>query len=371
MDKFLNASQRLFNYIIENHWDGSGLMGPDPGLRYNFRIFRFIKSYLSSVKWKDNFYFLQCQGYWVFDNSMMNAVTNEDKYLEIIRLTADRILDFQAADGSWQYPLPEWKGKIATVEGNYGARALIESFRKLRDERYLAGALKWYDFLTEKTGFQFYKDSLSINYFAGIKGRLVPNNATLTLAFLSELYRETKDLKHLKYSEEMIRFLKYAQKESGELPYAFEIPGTQGREHFLCFQYNSFQLMDLATFYNITQNKDVYDVLKGLARFISTGVEKDGHSRYNCFKSTPIVPYYTAAIAAALLTADNIGLGDYAELSDRAYSFLLKTQNKRGGFYYSKNNYKILKDRRSYPRYLVMILKHLLMKAESLGAEMS
>ena len=371
MDKFLSASQRLFNYIIENHWDGSGLIGPDPGLRYNFRIFRFIKSFFPFIKWGDENYFLQCQGYWVFNNSKMYDIYGDDKYLNNIKLTADRIIENQSDDGSWQYPLPEWKGKIATVEGNYGARALIESFRKLKDERYLAGALKWHEFLYSKTGFLAYKDSLTVNYFAGISGRFVPNNATLTLAFLSELYRETGNLKHLKYAEEMIRFLQYAQKKSGELPYAFETPDTPGREHFLCFQYNSFQLMDLATFYGITQNSDVYDIMKGLARFISTGVEKDGHSRYNCFKSTPVVPYYAAAIAAALLTADNIGLGDYTELSERAYSFLLKSQNKRGGFYYSKNNYKILKDRRSYPRYLVMILKHILMKAGSTETEIN
>jgi len=362
MNRIDQAVEQLYLYIIGHHWHNGRLTGPDPGLRYNFRLFRFIKSYLPIIPWGDLYYFLQCQGYWIMDNSMLYSLTGDESYKEYIKLTAETILQTQSGNGSWDYPLPEWKGRVATVEGNYGARGLIEAYRVLGDSSYLDGALRWYEFLTKKTGFQEYKDSLCINYFAGKSGRLVPNNATVTLTFMAELFSQTEEKSHLAYSDRLIKFIQYSQKESGELPYAFETPRMPGREHFLCYQYNSFQLMDLASYYAVDSDPRVFNIIKRIAGFLSKGVEKDGHSRYNCFKESPVVPYYTAALAAALLVADSIGAGEFKELSDRAYGFLLGQQDRRGGFYYSKKNYGVLKDRRSYPRYLAMILKHLLVR---------
>ena len=364
MTELIKSAEKLYKYILDRHWDGSGLIGPDPGLRFNFRLWRFVKSYTPFIPYNDNYYFLQCQGYWVFDNALMYQILHDDKYLKIIKLTADRILSRQSEKGFWLYPMPEWKGRVATVEGNYGARALLKAHTLLKDEKYLEGALKWHKFLTTRAGFLKYRDSLAINYFAGINGRLVPNNATLALAFLAELFDVTGLQEHLVYSEEMIKFIGYTQKENGELPYAFATDEIPGREHFLCFQYNSFQLMDLASFYQSTKNSDVFRIMSKMADFLSGGVDIDGHCNYNCFKSKPVVPYYTGAIGAALCTAQKLGIADYSGLYEKAYRFLLSQQSKNGAFYYSKNNYGILKDRRSYPRYLVMILKHLLMKAD-------
>ena len=67
---------------------------------------------------------------------------------------------------------------------------------------------------------------------------------------------------------------------------------------------------------------------------------------------------------ARSVSATEIGLGEYIAESEAAYSYLLGKQNKAGGFPYSTRNYKMVSDKRSYPRYLAMILKHLLIRYE-------
>ena len=70
-------------------------------------------------------------------------------------------------------------------------------------------------------------------------------------------------------------------------------------------------------------------------------------------------------LGAALLEAQRLNLGDYAQLSNNCYRRLLNRQLESGGFEYSEKDYGILRDRRSYPRYQAMILSHLLMRAEA------
>src|SRR5438874_8832537 len=61
----LEAAVKLHGYLVANHWSGDRLIGPDPGIRLNYRIGRFIKGYLHRLAWKDDVYFLQAQGYWL------------------------------------------------------------------------------------------------------------------------------------------------------------------------------------------------------------------------------------------------------------------------------------------------------------------
>ena len=367
MNDYMKAALKLYDNISENHWNGRFLLGPDPGLRYNVRVWRFLKSYLRFLPWKDTHYFLQCQGYWIWDNWKLYDLFQESKYEETARACTEFILECQKMGGYWEYPLKRWKGRVATVEGCYAALGLIESYRHTGEKSLLNGLLAWYDFLIEKVGFQEYKDSLAVNYFAGRSGRLVPNNATLVLELFGYLFDITKQNKYLTYCKEMIKFLKYSQTDTGELPYAFMTPDVEGREHFLCYQYNCFQFLDLAHYWEMTKDDKVRAILKKLIAFISTGLHEKDHSKYNCAKSYPEVTYYTAVMGAAFLKATEIGLGDYSEYENRAYMHLLARQNRKGGFIHSSRNYGILSDRRSYPRYLVMILKHLLLKAEKGG----
>ncbi len=70
-DELLDAAKRLHRYLFNNHWTGHALIGPDPGIRFNYRIGRFIKSYFSSIDWKDDLYYLQGQGYWILGNWLL------------------------------------------------------------------------------------------------------------------------------------------------------------------------------------------------------------------------------------------------------------------------------------------------------------
>ncbi|GAJ16445.1 unnamed protein product, partial [marine sediment metagenome] len=92
-------------------------------------------------------------------------------------------------------------------------------------------------------------------------------------------------------------------------------------------------------------------LLKGIASFLCRGITESGAARYDCHGEKPEVPYYTAAVAAALSRATVLELGDFRVLADRAYGRLLSLQRRDGGFeFFSRGNYGLLADRRSYPR---------------------
>jgi hypothetical protein len=364
MNDYLDAAKRLADVIEKKHWTGEALIGPDPGVRFNSRIWRFFKSYLCFIPWKDNRYFLQCQGYWIRDMFALYNITQLAHYREIAIRTTETILKQQKPHGYWEYPLPEWRGRIATVDGNYAALGLLATFKETLDERLIAGVKKWVNYLLNEIGFQEYQGTRCINYFAHLYNDMVPNNATLTLELMGELYRVTRDKNDLEQCAGMTAFLRLAQLESGELPYSYEWPEATGRVHFLCYQYNCFQFIDLAAYWENTKDPEILPVLQKLIGYIKTGMASDDHAMYNCFKPYPVVTYYTAVMAAALLRARQIGLGDFSIAENRAYQWVLQNQDSHGGFMYSSKNYGILQDKRSYPRYLSMILRHLLMKAE-------
>ena len=84
----------------------------------------------------------------------------------------------------------------------------------------------------------------------------------------------------------------------------------------------------------------------------------------------PEVLYYAAAVGAALSQAAKLGAGDFRSISERAYVWVLSHQRKDGGFkFFSRGNYELLTDRRSYPRNLSMILYHLLLELKSRRAQ--
>ena len=367
MAKYLEVALRLHDYILMNHWNGKGIFGPDNGIRFNYRIGRFLKNYLRSIDWKDNYYYLQAQAYWIMDNWILHDILGQKKYSDIAMDCSSYVLKRQQKNGYWEYPNPAWKGRITTVEGTFGALSLLETYKRTNENRFLNGALKWYDFANREVGYQEYKDSLAINYFAKRAGALVPNNSTLQLTFLTTLYEYTKEEQYLSLVNSLVKFINYVQKKSGELPYSVssEFSNKEGRDHFLCYQYNAFQFLDLARGFDITQNSLILDILSKLSLFLANGLKGNGSGKYDCFSNHPEVIYFTAAIAAALLKAVKLELGNFENLSDRAYNYLLANQNAYGAFGYSKKDYRVLSDKRSYPRPQAMILFHLLQKANT------
>lgn len=359
---YLDAAIKLHQYILDHHWIDNQLIGPDPGIRWNFKILRFPKSYLSFIPWQDDKYFLQGQGYWIVDNWLLYEISGQDKYKNIAVQCTEEILKQQHEDGYWLHPLPEWRDRIATVEGIYASIAMLYTYKYTQDQKYLNSALTWYDFMIEKIGFLEFKDGLAIKYFANVKDGYIPNNSTLTLTFLAELYDKTGDKKYLKYEDELIRFLAHVQKPNGEFPYNVKTETNPGRAHLLCYQYNSFQFLDLVRYYEITKNEAILDILQKLIGFLLTGQNSNGSSKYKCHTNYPETNYYTAVLAAALHKAEHFAIAKTREQSDKAYARFMKHQSRKGGFAFSYRNWVILMDKRSYPRYLSMILKHLLLR---------
>jgi len=357
---------KLYDYIAKNFWNGCAIIGPDPGLKLELRFLRFVKSYLPFLNCADDCYFLQAQGYWIKCNWDLFEITGDVDYKEVAIACSKEILNKQKSAGYWEYPLKAWKKYVSTVEGTWASIGLLETFKHTNESIYLKGALKWYNFLINRIGFQTYKDSLAINYFDTPKWR-VPNNTTLVLMFLAELYDIREDPKILKFNDKMIKFVQLNQNSNGELKYAVE------KEHYLCFQYNAFEFLDLFNYYKKIGDERIRIILKKLEKYLSTGVTKIGSVKYDCFQTFPEIIYHSAAVGAALISAASIGLQDYKKSVERTYTFLFKEQRPDGSFMYSRNDMAyvrksmangFLTDKRSYPRQLSYILQHLLIKAK-------
>jgi hypothetical protein len=340
------------------HWNGSAIVGPDPLGKINWRITRFVRSYLSFLPWRDQYVFLQGLGYWIKSNLELGVLTGEGSYLEIAQKTADHVVQIQRSDGAWGYTLPERRHLVGTMECLWASLGLLAAYRQCEKKSYLEAVLKWYSFLINKIGFSTYKDSMTPNFF-DVPGIMVPNAATVLLWFLAELQDITNENQYLEPADKLIRFLQYAQLPNGEMQYHF-----QTKPHFMCFQYNSFEFLDLAHYYQITGDKRVEPIMQKLARFLATGVSNQGSGRYDCFNEFPEVNYWTAGLGAALCKAHELNLGDYQATSDRVFRYILSRQRPGGGFGFSMHNYGWLQDERSYPRCLAMILYQLSYRAQ-------
>lgn len=337
------------------------MIGPDPGVRFDYRIGRFVKSYLRCVAWNDKYYYLQAQGYWVLANWALFARTGEATYRDIAVRCSRQMLSRQREDGAWEYPNPEWKGRVATNEGTWASLGLLETYRHSMYKAFLQGVLNWHKYLTEVTGFQALGDELAINYFAKRGGGRVPNNSITVLRFFAELADATGDKSYMAPSVGLMNFIRRVQRPSGEFPYSIRrIDHEPTKAHFQCYQYNAFECLNLIRYLQVTGDETVSPVVARLLGFLRHGLAQEGYAFYDCHERSRTVTYHTAALGAAFSQAGRFGFEGYDNLAERAFSHVLKSQRRDGGFIHSRRDYCFLTDRRSYPRYLAMILYHLL-----------
>jgi len=310
---------------------------------------------------------MQPQGYWNLNNWLLYDLQDVGTYRDLATRTSESVLAMQRKDGYWEYPNREWRGRIATVEGCFGALGLLESYARTGEERFLAGAVRWYRFMTTAIGFRRQPGAtgLAIHYFAhgsGVGGG-VPNNSTLALWMLARLSEFAESPSLPAEAGSMLAWLESVQRTDGELPYSVESKDRPGKPHFLCFQYNAFEFMDLVQFYRITGDPRARSIMERLAQYLTSGLE-GGIARYECSQQYPEVMYYTSAVAQALSQATDLGIVDERAAVDVAYRRMLRLQQPDGSLpFHSRRNYRFLTDRRSYPRYLSMILHHLLLEA--------
>ncbi len=366
----LAAAHQLHGYLVAAHWTPDGVLaGPDPGIRFNARVGRFAKSYSRRLPWTDDLVYLQAQGYWILDNWLLHDATSQDRYEQLAVRTSESVLGLQHDDGHWAYPNPEWSGRVATVEGCFAALGLLESYARTGRTEFLDGATRWHSYLRGAIGFRSQPRAgmLAVNYFAHSPGNGggVPNNSTLLLWTAARLAEVTGDQDFLREAPDMLRWLEHVQQPDGELPYAVGAHAGRTRVHFLCYQYNAFEFMDLVHYHRITGDPGALPVLEGLAAYLTGGLV-GGTARYDCTHLKPEVAYYATAVARALSQAHGLGMADGSAEVAAAYRRTLAHQEADGSFaFHSRNNYRFLTDRRSYPRYLSMMLHHLLL--EGLG----
>jgi hypothetical protein len=346
-----------------------------------------LKAGLPFIPWRDDYVFMQSQGYWILSNWMLHESTGEQKYRTLALESTDATIRLQQPEGFWLYPLPERKHLIATVEGDWGAIGLLATYAREPREELLHAAVRWYDYLVERIGFQPYTPGEAINYFDKPRGR-IPNNSVEAVWLFLRLWKASGDARFLEHVDAMLDFLGSAQLPTGELPYIVDGPHEKGRTHYLCYQYNAFQFLKLAWAAALRPDPRIERLLSALAGFLSKCVTQTGASAADCFHSKPETDYYTAVLAAALREARKLQIGDcrlpilthrlpppgnpqseVQELSDRCYRRLLQRQRPDGSFAYTTGDYGFLSDGRSYPRPQVMTLYHLLYPACGNGFE--
>jgi len=312
-------------------------------------------------------YYLQAQAYWVLANWMLFAATGANHHRDLAIRCSEEMIARQRPDGAWPYPNPEWRNRVATAEGTWASLALIETFRQTGSPRFLAGALLWYKFFTTVIGFEQIDSQLSANYFASQATSRVPNNSAFVLRFLAELSDATQNATYLEKCEGLLRFMKAAQKESGEFPYMVRgrHTGVKLWEHFQCYQYNAFQCLDLMRCYQLTSAIPLPAIIAKCLRFLDGGISEDGQVLYSCDNRHTRIAYHTAATGAALSMAAAAGFGSYEQNAQRVFSYLRRVQRTDGSFGFSTGDYYVLNDVQAYPRPLAMILYHLLVRSMS------
>jgi len=325
MNPYLPAANRLHTYIVNTHWNGQAISGPDPVGKLNWRIIRFVRSYTRWLPWPNNLVYLQGQGYWIEANLFLAHLKKEDAFLEYIQKTARFMAGQQLESGVWAHaPILERRGFLSAIETIWACLGLTTAYKALENPHFLQAASNGYNGILNVIRLRPFEngDGASLNFFAHTRYR-VPNITTMFLRLTARLYQLTGKTLFLTHNDQLIRFLEQSQMPNGELQYSYNsIP------HFQCYQYNSFQFLDLTYYYQITQDERVRKILGKMATFLQSGVTQNGSCRYDCFTETPETNYWTAALAAALYKADQLELGAYAELSQRAYSRILSRQNK-------------------------------------------
>ncbi|MGD1104910.1 MAG: hypothetical protein ABSA59_22925 [Terriglobia bacterium] len=385
--ELIRAAERLHAHLLKRHYSQGLVHGPDAGVRFHLRLWRFFKAALAFVPWNDDYVFLQSQGYWILSNWMLHETTGEQKYRALALESTEATLRSQQPEGFWLYPLPERKHLIATVEGNWGAIGLLATYAREPRKELLQAAVRWYDYLVGRIGFQAHAPGKAINYFDKPRGK-IPNNSTEAAWLFLRLWKATGDARFVEHVDAMLDFLANAQLPTGELPYIVEGPHEKGRIHYLCYQYNAFQFLKLAWAAALRSDPRTRRILSALAGFLAKGVTKAGASAADCFHAKPETDYFTAVLAAALREAQKLPIADCRlpiladrqssivnpqsearERSERCYARLLRRQRPDGSFAYTTGDYGFLRDGRSYPRPQVMTLFHLLYPACGNGFE--
>lgn len=356
------AAERLQHHLERTHLREGLLRGPDPGVRFNLRAWRFIKSALPALARRDDYVFTQTQLYWALSNYLLFDATGIERYRNLALECAEGVLRLETNVGTWPYPLPERRHLIATLESMAAAAALLAAHARAPRATFLDGAVRASDFILNRIGFQPHGTGEAIDYFDRPRGK-IPNNSVMAVWFFLRMQKATSDPRFAAHVPAMVRFVESVQLPSGEIPYIVDGPNERARQHYLCFQYNAFQFLYMAWAERLAPGTWKKECLAALARFIRGGVQANGACANECAAAGaggPETDYYTAALGAALHEAWRLGFLPDDEPANQCFARVLARQKDSGAFRFSTGDYGILRDNLSYPRQQAMTLFHLL-----------
>ena len=359
-DGRIKAAEKLHGHLSSLHLRRSVLIGPDPESRFDYRIGRFVKSYLPSLGRNETHCYLQAQAYWILANWRLFDLTGSRVYWTSALASAHSVIERQHNDGSWRYSNPG-NGRAATNEGSWAALALLETYRQTGGDGALNSAVRWQCYLTMVTGYQKVGATLAVNYFPGRAAGRVPSHSATLARLLCELSQATGQTGLLEDVPALLSFVAQSQQATGEVAYAIhKLRQTPSRLHFQCYQHNAFEALNLLRIRELALVDGCGPVIDGIVRFLKRGVGRNGAVPQECGTSKRNVVYHAGVVAAGLEQASAAGFGNYLADAARAYRYVLGRQLPGGGFPYSFRDYGFLRDTRSYPRYQAMILYHLL-----------
>ncbi len=344
-DAALNAAFKLHAHLQRRFVVNGAVVGPDPSGRFNLRAGRFVKAWLPAVPWNDHWTSLQAMGYWVRWSALLARWRPE--LTHEVRAACDALCRWQRPDGAWTFKDPRRAdGRVATFEGTWAALALLEGARLLEEPAYAEGARRWVSYLIDTRAFHSLDGGIFVTYWSDATFP-VPNNSAEVLWLLAEASSLLPDLKTADLMRGLSSFLQRVQLPSGELPY--RVPS---KPHYLCFQYNAFEFLAIARYVDLTADDSARALLTRLGEFLLQGVSPSGACRTSCMRRYPEVDYYTAALALALLRAEEFMGSRARDAAVRALQRLSERQHPDGGFGYSRRDYGLpwLSDPRDYPR---------------------
>ncbi len=360
--QILASCEGLYAYLLSRHYADGLLHGPDPGVRFNWRFWRFLKSAFSFVPWGDDYIFMQTQGNWALANWALFDASGQPGFRDMALEAAEAVMALETSEGYWHYPLPERRGLIATLESIWGATVLLSAYSHTHRTEWLRAATRASDYIVEHIGFQAHGDGEAINYFDRPRGK-VPNNSVIAVWFFLRLAEASGESRFLEHVGPLLQFIATVQLPSGEIPYVVSSPQEKPRHHYLCFQYNAHMFLHLARAERLRPGLGARPILLRLFQFLQQGIRPEGFCANDCASVTrggPEVNYYTAALGAALHEGFRLGLSPNDDLAGRCLARLLARQRPDGSFGFSSREYGLLKDERSYPRQQAAILFHLL-----------
>jgi hypothetical protein len=99
--------------------------------------------------------------------------------------------------------------------------------------------------------------------------------------------------------------------------------------------------------------------------YLGSGVAADGHVFVDCKKTFGHILYHTAVVSAAFAMAGRLGFAGFAVRRDHTLAYVLSRQQGDGSFVFSRGDYGVLSDQRSYPRVLSMMLFHFMVTVQA------